>query len=94
MLLAGLFAKRIGEVFNGHITRIRPFGLVVQLEGSVAEGVVLNELLGKGPWKMNARETVLQGAEKSYSIGEPLTVRVSAADVSLGRIEFAPSTAG
>jgi ribonuclease R len=88
MLEATLLASRIGETFRARVTRVKPFGLLVQLDGMQVEGVVPTDALGKGPARANASETELTVGERSWSIGLPLEVRVESADAAAGRIEF------
>lgn len=88
MLEAKLFAGRIGEVFDAHVTRVKPFGLTVQLDRMRVEGVVPSEALGAGPWRADTRETRLEGPDRTFVIGAPLAVRVAATDERLGRIEL------
>ncbi len=45
MLVARLFASRIGEHFTGNIVSIKPFGLVVQMVGTGATGTVAMDAL-------------------------------------------------
>jgi ribonuclease R len=90
MLEATLLATRTGEAFEAHVTRVKPFGLTVQLDRMRVEGVVASDALGPGPWRAEARETRLVGPDQTYVIGAPLTVRVAATDARLGRIELVP----
>lgn len=91
VLLARLMAGRIGQVHAGHVTRIRPFGLQVQLDATLVEGILPLEALPGGPLRPDGRLTALlqpDGA-RCFPIGTPLQVRVAGADALLGRVEFA-----
>ena len=89
MLEADWMRGRVGETFAGRITRIRPFGIVVQIDATLIEGTVPTDALADGPYRTDARETSLIGATRSYMVGMPLRVRVVSADPALGRTEFA-----
>ncbi len=89
MLTARLMTDRIGEKFSARITRIRPFGLLAQIDTTQIEGVVPIESLPRGPYRPDARETSLESKTGRYTIGMPLDVRIAATDPSMGRIEFA-----
>lgn len=88
-LHAELMANRIGEVHEARIVRIRPFGLVAQLEELGVEGTVPMDDIPGGPYSLEQRETVLSGRQRSFTLGAPITVEVTAADPAAGRIELA-----
>jgi ribonuclease R len=89
MLTARLFASRIGERARGNIVSIKPFGLVVQLQGSGVTGTIGMDSIPGGPFTVAAGKTALTGAARRYAIGDPLEVLVAGANESLGRIELA-----
>jgi ribonuclease R len=89
MLEAQFMKSRIGETFAGRVTRVKPFGLTVQLDGTLVDGVLLADTIRGGPYKPDARQTTLVGPERSFGVGAPVTVKVTATDDVLGRIEFA-----
>jgi ribonuclease R len=87
-LLAQYMASRVGEVFSGHVTGVRPFGLVVQLDTSLVEGTLALERLPGGPFTPDARGTAVQGPGGRYETGMAVTVKLVSADPELGRIGF------
>jgi ribonuclease R len=87
MLLAQHMEKYLGEVFEGRITRVLPFGLVVQLEESLVEGLLPLESLSKGPWTVT--DTAATSDEKSLLLGEAVSVELVKAEPELGELEFA-----
>jgi len=89
VLEARVMASHVGKVYLGRITRVKPFGLIVQLDDMLVEGVVPADALPGGPFQPDARETSLVGPGRSFSIGMPLQVKVTTTDELLGRIEFA-----
>ncbi len=89
VLIAALMEGRVGETFAAHVTRVRPFGLMVQLDGTEVEGAVPGDALPGGPYRPDAGETALVGPERSFLLGAPLQVRLVATDPRLGRLELA-----
>lgn len=88
MLVARLFGSRIGEERGGYVIAVKPFGLVVQLEGTGVTGTVATEVLPDGPYDADlARERLISGT-RSFSVGDTLRVRIAAANEELGRIEL------
>ncbi|NMO18881.1 VacB/RNase II family 3'-5' exoribonuclease [Pyxidicoccus fallax] len=88
-LEARWMAARVGQQFPARVTRVKPFGLVAQLDGMLVEGVVPSEGLPGGPFRPDARELSLVGKERSFTIGMPVTVKVASTDEQLGRVELA-----
>jgi ribonuclease R len=88
ILVARLMAGRVGEEHAAHVTRVRTFGLLCQLDETMVEGTIPVESLAGGPFRVDARETVLRGAGRSFAIGMPLRVQIVACDPGLGRIEL------
>jgi ribonuclease R len=89
VLEARVMASHVGAEFSGRITRVKPFGLLVQLDGMLVEGYLPADTLPDGPYQPDARETSLVGRERTFTIGMPLRVRVASTDENLGRIELA-----
>jgi ribonuclease R len=89
-LAAHYFQSRIGTELAGYVTSIKPFGLVVQLEGMGITGTIAQELLPGGPFRAGALEYELTGENGvRYRVGDALDVKVTGANVELGRIELA-----
>ncbi|MCC6644678.1 MAG: VacB/RNase II family 3'-5' exoribonuclease [Polyangiaceae bacterium] len=88
MVAARHFAKRVGERFRGNVVSIKPFGLVVQLQGAGVSGTVDKEALPGGPHAYVAAREALVGATRSFAVGESLEVVVTGASEELGRIEL------
>jgi ribonuclease R len=91
VLEARLMASHVGKTYLGRITRVKPFGLIVQLDDMLVEGVVPVDALPGGPFRPDERETSLVGPGSTFTIGMPLQVKVSSTDELLGRIEFTMS---
>jgi ribonuclease R len=91
VLESRLMATHVGKTYLGRITRVKPFGLIVQLDDMLVEGVLPVDALPGGPFQPDARETSLVGPGSTFSIGMPLQVKVASTDELLGRIEFSLS---
>ena len=89
VLEARVMASHVGRELTGRITRVKPFGLLVQLDGMLVEGYLPTDTLPGGPYQPDPRETSLVGAARTFTIGMPLQVRVASTDEQNGRIELA-----
>jgi ribonuclease R len=88
MLVARLFASRVGERLAGNIVSIKPFGLVVQMKGTGAQGTVAMDVLPEGPYRIAPGGHVLVSETRRYGVGEPLEVVIAATNEGLGRVEL------
>ena len=93
-LIARLFATRVGEEYQAHVVAAKNFGLVVQLDGLGVTGTVALEVLGPGPWRLDEASYSLVSKRRTHMVGEPIHVRVAAADEALGRLELELCEAG
>jgi ribonuclease R len=89
VLEARLMASHVGKTYLARITRVKPFGLIVQLDDMLVEGVLPIDALPGGPFQPDTRETSLVGRGRTFTIGMPVQVKVASTDELLGRIEFA-----
>ncbi|RKH48125.1 VacB/RNase II family 3'-5' exoribonuclease [Corallococcus sp. AB050B] len=88
-LEARFMSTRIGQQFPARIVRVKPFGLVAQLDGMWVEGMVPAEGLAGGPYRPDTRELSMVGKTRTFTVGMPITVKVVSTDEQLGRVEFA-----
>lgn len=86
MLLADFMRGHVGQEYDAHITRVLPFGLIVQLDASLVEGLLPLERLPGGPWQVG--QVTVECPERRLTLGMPLRVKVESADPDLGRIEY------
>ncbi|AGP40696.1 ribonuclease R family protein [Sorangium cellulosum] len=93
MLVARLFASRIGEEIEGNIVSIKPFGLVVQMVESGATGTIALEALPEGPYRIDAAAQALVGASRRYGVGEPIRAAIASTNEELGRVDLVPAGA-
>ena len=81
----------IGEVLPGHISGVTDFGLFVQLDESRCEGLIHISNIGeKGEyWQYDEKNyRLVCENKKSYTLGDPVMVKVIRADVNKGQIDF------
>lgn len=88
MLVARIFRERIGEVVEGNVVAIKPFGLVLQMIGTGATGTIASEALPDGPYRVERHGQQLMGARHSYAVGDYLEARVVSTNEDLGRIDL------
>ena len=89
MLIARLFAGRIGEEVRGNIVSVKPFGLVVQMTGTGATGTIATDALPEGPYRVDLVQQALIGEKRRYAIGDPVRCVISATNEELGRVDLA-----
>jgi len=83
---------REGEVFAGVITGVARFGVFVQLDGGIAEGLVRIERLGQEWFEFDPVRHELRGSASGHVVrlGDALRVRVEKVDAVLRRVDLAP----
>ena len=80
--------NHLGEVYTGTVAGITPRGVFVELDNTV-EGFVPAAQLCKGePQVFDGVSMLDQLTGKSWMLGSSMKIRVAAADVALGRIDF------
>ena len=89
MLIARLFATRIGEEVRGNIVSVKPFGLVVQMTGTGATGTLATDALPDGPYRADLVEQALIGEKRRYAVGDPVRAVIAATNEELGRVDLA-----
>ncbi len=92
-------SDHIGEVLPGHISGVTDFGLFVQLDESRCEGLIHISNIGEQGeyWQYDEKNFRLvcenknhtsPESPKSYTLGDPVTVKVVRADVNRAQIDF------
>ncbi len=77
----------IGDDFNGVISGVTNFGVFVELENTV-EGIVKLDTLKKGRYNFDEKTFTLSSNDRSYTLGQSVTVRVLGVDMSAHKVEF------
>ncbi len=75
---AWFFQKRVGDIVEGVITGMNPRGLYVDLEGTGAEGLLEYERFPDAVTFDEEKYLVYRKGGKPLSLGDPLTVLISA----------------
>jgi ribonuclease R len=88
MLVARIFRERVGEVVEGNVVAIKPFGLVVQMVGTGATGTIAIESLPGGPYRVERHGQELVGERRSFAVGDALEARVLSTNEDLGRVDL------
>ncbi len=89
MVVARWFASRLGERASGNVVGVKPFGLIVQLQGTGVTGTVAMESLPGGPYEAGSQGfAAVSAGGRRFAVGDPVEVVVSAANEELGRVEL------
>lgn len=83
---------RVGEVFDAHITGVTDFGLFVQLDEVLVEGLVHISSLADDFYHFEERKQRLVGERtgKSFRLGDRLSVQLERVDLDAMRLDFGP----
>ena len=80
----------LGEEFEGMISSIAPHGVYVELPNTV-EGLIRMEDMPEDNYDHQSRVVLQNTASgRTYTVGDPMRVKLVAADVSSGNIDFQP----
>ena len=80
----------LGEEFDGMISSIAPHGVYVELPNTV-EGLIRMEDMPEDNYDHQSRVVLQNTASgRTYTVGDPMRVKLVAADVSSGNIDFQP----
>jgi ribonuclease R len=89
-------AERLGEVFDGFISSITPFGFFVEIANLFVEGLVHISSLPEDRYHFVERKQILkgEGTGRTFKIGAPFKVRLDRVDEPQRRIDFSPAEGG
>lgn len=81
--------EKVGEIYNGVVSSITPFGMFVQLENTI-EGLIRFENMGNEFFLYDDERKTLMGekSRKLYKIGDEVTIEVIGADKMTRKIDF------
>lgn len=88
-LVARLLASKVGERVSGNIVSIKPFGLIVQMKGAGATGVIALDTLPEGPYRVDPATHAAVSDARLFRIGEAVEATIAGANEELGRVELA-----
>jgi ribonuclease R len=86
---------KVGRLFAGAVTGVAPFGLFVQIEENLVEGLIRVESLGRERFDYSEQRAELRGSrsKRRFRLGDRLQVRVARVDRILKRVDFTLSDA-
>lgn len=88
MLVARVYAGRLGDEVFGNIVALKPFGLVVQMTGTGATGSIAIDSLPGGPYKVDIGAQALVSIGQKFSVGDRIRATIAAVNEELGRIDL------
>ena len=88
-------AQRVGEIFNGFISSITPFGFFVEIPEVFVEGLVHLSTLPRDRYHFEERKQILRGERAGivYRMGAPFRVRLDRVNEPQRRVDFSPADA-
>lgn len=80
---------KIGEIYNGIVSSITPFGMFIELDNTI-EGLVRFENMGDEYFAYDDERKTLKGekSNKIYKVGDKVTIEVISADKLTRKIDF------
>ncbi len=84
-------ADKVGDVFDGYITGVAPFGMFVELTEHYVEGLVHVSTMADDYYRYREQQHVLFGenTKKTYRLGDPAKVQIVKVDMERRQIELA-----
>jgi len=81
---------RVGEEFDAHVTGVAEFGLFVELDGILVEGLVHVTELGDDYFRFDGAHTLVgERTGVRYRLGDPIRVRLVRVDLDTMRLDLA-----
>ena len=95
-LKAEYMQAHVGEVYEGRISGIVPFGAFVTLDDVYIDGLVHVSALGNDYYRFDPAALTLNGERSGrvFRLGDAMTVRVAAVDLDEAKIDFVPVKGG
>ena len=84
-------ADKLGEVYEGHVVGVRAFGMFVELDDVLVEGMVPVSTLSDDYYRFDEAKHALHGERggRVLALGDQVRVRVTKVDVERRRLDFA-----
>ncbi len=81
---------RVGEVFEGSISSVVPFGIFIALDGVFVEGLVHVSELGQDYFHFDATAHAMVGERsgKRFRLADRVRVQLARVDMESNRIDF------
>ena len=83
-------ADKVGDVFEGYITGVAPFGMFVELVDHYVEGLVHVSTMADDYYRYREQQHVLFGenSKKTYRLGDRVTVQIVRVDMDRRQIDL------
>jgi len=83
--------ERVGETFDGHIVGVADFGLFVEIDGALVDGLVHVSQLDADYYEFDSRSHTLVGASSGhrFRLGDRVRVRCAAVRIDERKIDLA-----
>lgn len=84
----------LGEEFDGHISGVTDFGLFVRLDATRTEGLIHISDVVKDDYMLYDEKNyrlIGERSGKTFTLGDPIRIRVSRADINKVQIDFVPA---
>ncbi len=83
--------ERVGETFDGHIVGVMDFGLFVQIDGALVDGLVHVAQLDADYYEFDSRTHTLAGSRSGhrFGLGDRVRVRCAAVRIDERKIDLA-----
>jgi len=79
---------KVDEKFNGVITNITDWGIYVELEDFMIEGMIRISELDGGDYTFDTKDYCLKGVDRKFQIGDSLIVNVDSAILQTKQLNF------
>lgn len=82
--------KRLGKVFEGHISGVTEWGIYVEIDETHCEGLVGIRSLDDDFYEFDEKNFLIRGRRRNhtYQLGDPITVQVARADLIKKQLDF------
>jgi ribonuclease R len=83
-------ADKVGDVFEGYITGVAPFGMFVELTDHYVEGLVHVSTMADDYYRFREQQHALFGenTKKTYRLGDPVKVQIIRVDMERRQIDL------
>jgi len=82
--------NKVGDIFEGVISGVQPYGLFIELNDTLAEGLVHVRALKKDYYRFSEKQFALVGkrTKKKFQLGDSVKAQVVKVDGNKGQIDF------
>ena len=82
--------NKVGDIFEGVISGVQPYGLFIELNDTLAEGLVHVRALKNDYYRFSEKQFALVGkrTKKRFQLGDSVKAQVVKVDGNKGQIDF------